>query len=190
MKKKRLPITQLKEAGEIARKMLVERKIIAEDSILDKLRNDKSMPVLPGIPEYLPHQWTIKASQQMMYDLLLMWKDKCKNPKKVENITEFFKFLVNEMQVQIKKFQKEEKAMAKRIKSIDEVPVLREIFSPIQKKETAKAIQRFFVDSFAVAVMLKNQSSTSEYAVWFLEWTQDMDKLWSKREKEKTHDVH
>jgi hypothetical protein len=48
-----------------------------------------------------------------------------------------------------------------------------------------KAIQRFFIDSFAVAVALKNNYSTSDYANWFLDWTQDLYALWVKPEQRK-----
>lgn len=180
MKKPRLPIEQLREAGRKARDLLVEKKIIAKDSFLDRLIHEKDAPMLPGIPAYLPHQWTLRASQQMLYDLLVIWKDQCKNkPHKVESITEFFKFVVIELRAQEKKFEKEEKKMGKEIKDMKEVPVLKDIFSPGRKREISKTIQRFFIDSFAVSLVLKQNTSTSEYANWFLDWTENMRRIWS-----------
>lgn len=186
MGKKRLPIEQLRSVGKIARELLVEKGILAKDSILDRIVNDKDAPMLPGIPAYLPHQWTIKATQRMLYDLIVMWKIQCKgNLRKSEDITEFFKFVIGELRKQTKIFMKEEKKMAGEIKNFKEVPVLKEVFSPIQKRETAKVIQRFFMDSFAVAIVLKNNTSTSEYANWFLDWTEEMKKIWVKTDKVK-----
>jgi hypothetical protein len=184
MKKKRLPIEQLREAGRKARDLLVEKKIIAKDSFLDRMVQDKNAPMLPGIPAYLPHQWTLRAAQQMLYDLIVIWKAECvKTPKKVENITEFFKFVVIELRKQEKKFAQEEKKMGKEINEMKEVPVLKEIFSPVRKHEISKTIQRFFVDSFAVSLVLKENTSTSEYANWFLDWTENMRKIWSQADK-------
>lgn len=185
-KKNRPPIEQLKEAGRIAKRMLQERKIIAENSIIDELLNTANAPALPGIPAYLPHQWTLQAAQRMLYDLLVIWRNECKdNPSRAENITEFFKFIVSELREQEKGYNKEVVEMPKLLKKMKDVPVLKDVFSPMRKKETIKAMHRFFIDSFAVAIVLKNNHTTSEYANWFLEWTQDMYALWVKPEDRK-----
>lgn len=184
-KKRRLPHEQLVAAGKIARAMLVEKKIIAEDSVLDRIVNDKDAPMLPGIPAYLPHQWTIRAAQRMFYDILVTWKVECRdNTKKVENITAFFKFLISELRAQEIEFARQEKMMAAEIKQINDAPVLKDVFSPIQKKEVAKSIQRFFIDSFAISVMLKSNHTTSDYANWFLDWTEKMNEIWTKPKEE------
>lgn len=185
MAKKRPPIEQLREAGRMARQMLVDKGILAKDSILDKIMKEGG-PTLPGIPVYLPHQWTLKAAQRIMYDLLIIWKSECKNDStKAENITEFFKFVINELRKQEQNFNKDIGEIPKFIKSMKNVPLLKDIFSPMRKKESMKAIQRFFIDSFAVAVALKNNYSTSDYANWFLDWTQDLYALWVKPEQRK-----
>lgn len=183
--KKRAPIEQLRAAGKIAREMLVSRGIIAKDSIIDQLTKVQGAPVLPGIPSYLPHQWTIKAAQRIMYDLIVIWKNECDNTDKAENITEFFKFVISELRKQEKQFNREVVAMPKIVRAMKDVPVLKDIFSPMRKKENTKAIHRFFIDSFAVAVALKNSQSTSDYANWFLEWTQDLYALWVNPEERK-----
>jgi len=59
------------------------------------------------------------------------------------------------------------------------------VFSPIRKKEVAHAIHRFFVDSFACAIVLKNNNSVSEYVNWFIDWTEAMYQLWIKPEERK-----
>ena len=185
MRKKRLPIEQLREAGKIARQMLVDRGILAKESLLDNLLKGKNAPKLPGIPVYLPHQWTLQASQRMMYDLLVIWKIECKGDNEMtENLTEFFKFVVKELRKKERKFDKEVKEnRSKFSKEIDEVPVLKDVFSPLRKKEGMRAMNRFFVDSFAVSIALKNINSVSEYADWFLDWTQELYAIWVKPEK-------
>lgn len=178
-KKKRLPIEQLREAGKIAHQMLIDKGILAKESVIDKMINDKNAPPLPGIPPYIPHQWTIKAAQQMMYDLLIIWREETKDDKKkAENITEFFKFVVSEMRKQDTKFEKEMKKMPKLFKSMKKVPVMSKIFAPMRKFENNQAIHHFFVDSFAVAIVIKNNHTVGEYANWFLDWTEDLLKVW------------
>jgi hypothetical protein len=179
-KKHRAPREQLLEAGEKAKKMLQDKGIIAKKSILDEIAKNKDAPLLPGIPTYLPHRWTIKKSQQIMYDLLLMWKDKCREDEKKdpENITQFFKFLIAELREQEREYNREIERMPTLIKSLKTVPVLRDVFFPVNKKETVHAIQRFFLDSLAVAIVVKSNHSTSEYANWFLDWSQELHALW------------
>jgi hypothetical protein len=122
----------------------------------------------------------------MMFDLLLLWKKECRgNRARTENLTEFFKFVVKEMRAQEKKFEAEMNAMPTLLKSMKEIPVLKEVFAPMRKKENSKAIQRFFVDSFAVAIALKKKECTSDYANWFLDWTQELYLLWLSPEDRK-----
>lgn len=190
MKKKRLPIEQLREAGKIAHQMLIDKGILAKDSVIDKMMHDKNAPVLPGIPPYIPHQWTIKSAQQMMYDLLIIWKEETKDDDfKRESITEFFKFVVTEMRTQEKKFQKEMKKVPKLFKAMKKVPVLSEVFSPMRKHENTKAIHHFFVDSFTVAIVLKNAHNVGDYANWFLDWTEELLKVWVQNPKEEMKEL-
>lgn len=167
--------------------MLVEKGILAKDSLIDQIIKDEKAPRLPGIPAYLPHQWTVQASIRIMRDLLVLWKVEVKKDNvRAENITEFFKFVVTELHAREKKYQREikrERAKSKLMDDINTVPVLKDIFSPLRKKEGIRAIHRFFVDSFAVAIALKNINTTSEYANWFLDWTQDLYALWIPTEE-------
>ncbi len=193
-KKRRLPIQQLREAGKIARQMLVDKGILAKDSIIDRILKEKDAPSLPGVPAYLPHQWTLQASQQIMRDLLIIWRNENeKDPERAENITEFFKFVVQELRIKERQFQKEvreSKRKSKLLEDIKKVPVLRDIFSPLRKKEGIRAIHRFFIDSFAIAISLKSINATSDYANWFLDWTQDLYALWIKpQERDKIKKV-
>jgi hypothetical protein len=180
-KKRRAPIEQLREAGKIARQLLVDRGIITKESTIDQLLQLENSPTLPGIPAYLPHQWTIQASIRIMRDLIVMWKEySIKEKIEPEDLTAFFKFIIKELRLEEKKFTKEMKNVPKLIKSMKEVPVLKDVFSPMRKRDGMRAIHRFFIDSFAVAVALKKHSSVSEYANWYLDWAQDLDALWSK----------
>lgn len=187
MTKKRAPIEQLLEAGKIAKQMLQDKGLEARKSVLDEVIKKKDAPVLPGIPVYLPHQWTLKAAQRIMYDILLMWKAECKDDEgKCENVTMFFTFLITQLRDQEKEYDKEVQDQPAFIKSLKEVPVLKDIFAPVRKRDNIKAIQRFFVDCFAVSIVLKNNHSTSEFANWFVDWTQDLYSLWLKpKERDK-----
>jgi len=186
-KKQRAPIEQLREASKLAREMLVKKGILSEKSIIDEIIQKEGAPLLPGIPAYLPHRWTIKSSQRIMFDILVMWKEKTeKNKDTQENITQFFKFVVEEMRKQDLKYQDEVDRMSSSLKILKDIPVLKEVFSPVRKKENMHAIQRFFVDSFAVSIMLKRNHTTTDYANWFLDWTEDMYTLWSEPVTKKT----
>lgn len=163
----------------MAREMLVEKGIIAKDSVLDKIINTKDAPTLPGIPVYLPHQWTLQGAQHMMYDFLLLWRNECKdNEQRMDNVTEFFKFMIAEMRRQESMVNQEIVAMPHLIKAMKSVPVLKDVFSPLRKKDTVRSMQRFFVDSFAVSIVVKSNHTVSEYAEWFLDWTNEMLKIW------------
>ncbi len=182
----RAPQEQLLAAGWMAKQMLQEKGIEAKISILDEIVNTEDAPMLPGIPYYLPHRWTLKKSQQIMYDLLLLWKDECnkrqgKKAKDPEDITQFFKFLIGELRKQEKEYEREIARTPRLLKSLKTVPILKDVFMPIEKRDTVHAIQHFFIDSLAVAIVLKNNHSTSDYANWFLDWTEDLHTLWIKQ---------
>ena len=184
-KKKRAPIKQLREAGKFARELLIKRGIQSKDNVIAELLNTKDAPILPGQhASYIPRPWTIQSSQRMLYDMLIIWKERCEGQGMLrENITEFWKFVVKQMREQIEKTNQEIVDMPKAMKQLKVIPVVKDIFSPMQKKETLKAMQRFFIDSFAVAVVVKNHNSVSEYCNWFLDWTQELNKIWIKPEK-------
>ncbi len=176
------PHTQLVEAGKVARQMLIERGFARKESLQDILSQTENPPMLPGIPEYLPHRWTLKSSQRVMYDLLIMWGAKCKKEKKdEENIIEFFKFVLKEMKKIERKFIKKTEEMGELIKTVEETPVLKEIFDPLRRKESVHGMHDFFMHSFVVSVAVKSNSTTSEYAEWFLGWTEQLYLLWGKQ---------
>jgi hypothetical protein len=193
--KKRAPIEQLKAAGKVAQQMLKDKGLEAQTSILDDILTTKGAPTLPGIPTYLPHQWTLKAAQRIMYDIILLWREECKTTPnyaiagvtytegREENITEFFTFVISKLREQEKEYDEDVSNMPTLLKSLKTIPLLKDVFSPVRKLENIKAIQRFFVDSFAVAIIVRNNQSTTDYVNWFLDWTQDLYSLWVKPEE-------
>jgi hypothetical protein len=198
MSKKRAPIEQLKEAGRQAIKMLAKKGITTEASILDAILLDKTSPPIPGIPAYLPHQNTLKTAERIMFNLILLWREECtKHPEfaivkedtkgnREDNITEFFRFISQEMQEVEKAFESDMNQMSVLMKGLNGVPVIKDVFGPMRNLENAKAIHRFFIDSFAIAIVLKSNDTTADYANWFIEWTQDLYALWvtpDKRDK-------
>ena len=192
MAKMRAPIDQLLESGRFAKKMLQEKGFEARKSVLDQIIKDKDAPILPGIPVYLPHRWTLKAARHLMYDILLMWREECEvyddvgnptdsfNRSKSEDIAQFWTFFIKILREQEEEYDREVANQPNLIKSLKDVPVIKDIFMPVRNRDNIKAIQRFFVDSFAVSIVLKNNHSTSEFANWFLSWAQDLDALWFK----------
>ena len=179
-KKKRLPIAQLREAGKVANEMLKKKGVIANESLINLIEKDENAPTLPGIPSYLPHEWTISAAQIILYRITKGWMELNKGDSdKAEKIDKFFIYILKRLKEEEDKFRRREKNMGKLIKGMKKVPVLAEIFTPTRARETTFALQKFFADSFAVAIVVKKNDSTSTYIDWFLnEWTPAMTKLW------------
>lgn len=190
-KKKRAPIEQLRRAGRFAKELLIKRGIESKNSVLAEIMNTPGAPMLPGKDSYyLPHKWTLQASRRMMYDFLLIWIDKHRSgpSSQAENVTEFFKFLIGEMRKQEEAINQEIVNMPgfiHKMMKMKGTAVIKDVFSPLQKKDTVKAMHRFFVDSLAVALVVNKKVTTSEYLNWFLEWTEQLELLWIKPEKRK-----
>jgi hypothetical protein len=184
--KKKPPLKQLKAAAKHANDIAKKRGLIAKESLIDKIASNPDAPTLPGLPGYLPHEETITACQVLLARTAKAWIDETRdNETKTENISEFFKFVLKRIDTELHKFEKEQKEMEKNIKEDFGTYTLAEIFSPLRRLQTAKALHKFFVDSFAVSVIVKMNSSTSEYVDWFLNnWTVEMLKLWKIHEKD------
>ncbi len=184
MEKKHAPIKQLKEAGKEAERMLRERGIHTEDSSIDRILRENKV-VLPGIPAYLPHRWTLRESRRYMRDIVKLWIEKNKgNQRKQENTSAFFSFLVKELTALEEAAQKKVDKVPKIIQAMKDknIPVYR-VFSAWQILETTQAITRFMVDAFAVSMVVKEHSSTTQFAEWFMQWTQKLEEYWAKNEK-------
>lgn len=180
--KKHAPRKQLIEAGKEAQRMLVERGIHTKESAIDRILKENKV-VLPGIPAYLPHRWTLQESRRYMRDILKLWVDKNKgNQKRQDNTNAFFAFLVNELTGLEEDAQKKVDATPEMLKSLKKNVLVSRVFSPMRLLETTQAITRFMVDSFAVSMVVKEHHTTTEFAEWFMQWCSDLDNYWKERE--------
>jgi hypothetical protein len=185
MKKKRAPIEQLKEAGEIARKKLIERGLLSTENLVEKTAKEHPGLVLPGIPSYLPHKWTIKSSQRIMYDIIKMWQFSNKKQKKdrTENLASFIEFCIKEMNHQEEVAKKKMDTQGSLLKHLKKVPVLGKIFEPVNQYDAIRGVKKFFVDSFAVSIIINGQASTTcEFAEFFFSWTDKLYTIWERQD--------
>lgn len=185
--KKRPPIEQLKAAGEEARKKLIERGLMSADNLVEKTAKEHPDLILPGIPSYLPHKWTIKDSQRIMYDIFKMWQFENKNEKKsIENLSLFIEFCIKEMNYQESVAKTKMDSQGNMLKHLKNVPVIGKIFEPVNQYEAIRGIKKFFVDSFAVAIIVNGEAaSTSEFAEFFYTWTEKLYKIWNVKDEKK-----
>lgn len=169
--KKHAPIKQLKEAGEEARKKLVARGVLSADNLVSMTAKKHPDLILPGMPSYIPHKWTIKSAQRIMYDIFKMWQFKNKvaldspeyqdSIKKTDHLSSFIEFCIKEMNYQEEIAKKKMDTQGSMIKHMKRVPVLGNIFKPVNEHETIKAVKKFFVDSFAVSIIVKGEATTT-----------------------------
>ena len=188
--KTRPPIEQLKEAGEEARKKLVERGLLSSENLVERTAKEHPGLFLPGMPSYLPHKWTIKSSQRVMYDIFKMWQYKNAKMKdkldKTENLALFIEFCIKEMNYQEEVAKKKMDMQGGLIKHLKKVPVLGKIFEPINNYETTRGIKKFFVDSFAVGIIVNGEAATtSEFAEFFFSWTDKLYTIWNQKDEKK-----
>ena len=183
-KKKHAPINQLREAGREAQRMLVERGIHTPESAVDRILKENKV-ILPGIPAYLPHRWTLQESRRYMRDIIKLWIDKNKSDaKKQENTLKFFGFLVKQLE-EVEKIAKERVDKTPEIlRSMGDTKIpIHRVFSSLQLLETTQAITRFMVDAFAVSMVVKEHATTTEFAEWFMSWTLKLEEYWARNEQ-------
>ena len=188
--KKRAPMSQLRYAAQTAFGMLKSRGVVREHNVLEELAKDSNAPILPGVPSYLPHRWTIEAAQSAMFVLIKEWVKKTNDDLiKQDNVSDFFKFVIMKMQDEERKYKREVRKTGKLIKEMKETPLLSDIFSPLRKSQTIQSMHKFFVDSFAISVIVHANGSTGDYVDWFLnEWTPSLYKLWSTKKHDTRSD--
>jgi hypothetical protein len=173
--KKRPDHKKLVEAGIEARRILAKRGFIKsdEESAIVEILKRKDAPILPGYIAYLPYQWTLNASKRMMFDLTAEWLDKYKKDiARQENVDSFFKFVISRMDEEQSKNAKEMKSTVK-YKKYD--------LKLLNQKDIINGIKKFFIDSFAVAVIAKSNDSVSSYIEWFDSWTKSLLDLWTRK---------
>lgn len=184
MAKKHAPLSQLRKAAEEAERLLIQRGIHTPESAINRILKDNKI-VLPGIPAYLPHRWTLQESRRYMRDIVKLWVEKNKgNTKKQENTSGFFAFLVKELNSIEEDMQKKVDKMPALLKSMkDDKILLHRVFSAWQQLETTQAITRFMIDSFAVSMVVKEHHTTTEFAEWFMSWTLRLDEYWGRNQQ-------
>ena len=192
--KRHAPIQQLRKAGQLAYEKLVERGILTHESSIEKIKKEFPELQLPGLYPYIPHKWTIRSSERIMYDIFKLWQFENKfDKKKIDNLTGFIEFTVRELTRMEERAKSKMKNMEKIIKDIEDAPILGKVFEPVNQYETTKALKKFFVDALAVAVMVNGKdSSTGEFAEWFFSWTESLYNVWEKKldeEKDKANRV-
>jgi hypothetical protein len=182
-KKRRAPIEQLRETAKEAESILRRKGIHTADSSIEEIVAQRRV-TLPGIPEYLPHRWTLAASRKVLANLVRIWLDETKNDRaRQEDHKEFFKFIIKEMSRIEDKKERAVKQTSSIINTLKESVILNHIFAPMQEMETAHTMAQFLVDSFAVAIILKQHNTVSDYVFWFDEWTKQMEQLWIPKER-------
>jgi hypothetical protein len=180
-KKKHAPIEALREAKKFADELLVEKykiRLPYEKSVVNTIKNTAEAPKLPGGvsgPEYLPYPWTINAARRVLYDLTREWELNVKQQKvHAENITEFFKFVVKGLE--------EEQGKIKVL--IQETVKKKEYnFKYLREKDALEGISKFLIDSFAVSIVVKQNSAVTEYIEFFLHWTDSLLNYWDKTQQ-------
>lgn len=187
--KQRVPMKQLRAASKEVARMLIDKRVIQRENVLEKIAQDSSKAILPGIPSYLPHRWTIEASRNAMFSVLRDWTELTKGDlKKQENISEFFRFVIGRVEDQNRKYKKEvKKARQEQIEMENKKgEFLSEVFSPLRKLQTARALMKFYIDSFAIFLIVHDkEETTTDYAEWFIgDWTPALYEMWSNKNKD------
>jgi hypothetical protein len=186
--KKRPPIEQLRKAGEEARQMLIKKGLISPENLVETTAKEFPNLILPGIPAYLPYKWTIKDAQRIMYDIFKMWQfynsKKNKKESHVENLALFITFCLKEMKHQEAVAKQKMDSTHATLHYLKKIPVIGKIFEPVNQYNTIKGISIFFVDSFAVGIIVNGKASTtSEFADFFFEWTNKLYAIWEKKDE-------
>lgn len=174
-KKKRASIEKLREVKQFADELLTDKKIILphQQSALARIFNSVEAPTLPGVPAYIPYPWTINATKRVLYDLARDWQlSNSTDERKQEDVSEFFRFVISGLE--------EEHSKVKRLMLQS---ALKEEYDLklLHRKDAVSGMAKFLVDSFAVSIVEKSNSSVSEYITWFLTWTESLLKQWGDK---------
>ena len=184
-KKKRAPIQQLRETAKEAEIILQGKGIHTKNSVIDSMAHDRRTR-LPGMPEYIPHAWTLAASRKVLANLVKLWIVETKHsPRRQEDHKEFFTFVLVEMGRIEDGKRREVARMPAILKALKGSVLLNQVFSPMQEMETVHTMTTFLVDAFAVAVIVKQHQTVSDFVFWFDSWTKELEQFWvSKSQKD------
>lgn len=182
-KKKRLPIQQLRETAKEAEIILRRKGIHTKDSTIDAI-SAQNKTILPGMPEYLPHRWTLASARKVLANLVKLWLvETISDKKRREDQKEFFNFILGEMGRIEDKKKREVANMPAIIKALRGTVLLNKVFSPMQEMETVHTMSTFLVDAFAVAIIVKQHQTVSDFVFWFDQWTRELDLFWVSKER-------
>ena len=186
---KRTSAKELRDVAELSARLLTERGIVHKENLLEEIGKMADAPILPGMPSvYLPHKWTITQAQLAMIGLIKEWVEHTKdNQIAQESSDKFFKFVVRENERIIRVLQGEVKKQGEAItdlsKEFDDKTIA-QIFSPLVRFQTAKALRKFYIDSLAIFTINNAGGSVSDYIDWFRDWTTQLYQFWEiKHEK-------
>jgi hypothetical protein len=184
-KKKRAPIEQLRASAKVANDMLADRGIITRDSTIARILTETTT-ILPGEIPYLPMRWSIEGARRIVANCGYIWLNENKGTMRAEDSKAFFEHIGKIMKEEIKKVKTEvdaTPALIKHLKTTNKSVSLYKLFDPMNRLETTEAMWAFIYDSFAVSVIVKQHTCVSEFLIWFDEWTQELEALWSRKNK-------
>lgn len=186
--RKRAPMKQLHDVSKKIHDLLVQKGVSRNENVLEEIAGKAGGPLLPGLPQYLPHKFTIEVSRQAMYLIIKDWIQLHEGDEAAqEKVHDFFAFVIKRIKFENKKF-KQQKTGLEVLDKMNTVPAINTVFSSAQKMKAAMGLQKFFVDSFAIFIIVNNGGSTTDYTEWFLgEWTPELYRLWVKKEDRETN---
>lgn len=192
MKKHNAPIEQLKQAGIEAQRKLAERGMAMYESFIEQIQKEHPDLILPGIPTYIPRKETIPMCQNILCDILQMWHaKKTDDVKEKENISKFIEFTILYLNHLEEIAQKKKRMMPRLMKELEDIPVLGKVFEPIKQIDVIRTMRQFFVDSFAISIIVNGEvHSTSSYVAWFIKWTKQMSIAWETYGKKGTEKIN
>jgi len=169
------------EASSIAKNMLLTKGLIASRSIFEKLAEMPNAPILPGFPPYLPDQWTLERSKQIIFDIVKKWVSYNNgDSNKQEKFEPFCRFAIRRMSELERVYRAKMRKDGMNLSQLESTP-LSNIFNNSRLLSATIGMKEFIIASFTVSFMVKTNSTTSEYLTWFIEdYTPKLNELWKK----------
>lgn len=164
--KKHAPIGKLRDAARLADEILKDKGLVQKQSVIQEIEGQRDALVLPGPPgrRYIPPPWVINNARRVLYDVCLMYKNDVKEGKAgSKSIDDFFRYCAGVMRdVEVEARRKI--AQTVREKKYD--------VKLLHYKDAAAGIKQLLIDSFAVSIVLKQNTDVANFVEWFMEWTE------------------
>ncbi len=172
--RKRAPLKILKESYKESLEILRRKGLILpqEKSLINTNRETNDKVILPGLPEYLPHKQIINFAKLEIIVLIKEWLAECRKKKINPEIFNKFINFVNTKFLENRRKDAALVAQEEKNKTYD--------IKVSNKKDTRMAIMKFIVDSWAVAIIKKQNKEVSGYLFWFDDWCEQLLKFWKK----------